>query len=98
MVRTDALFARWEERVGDLRADATARRILGLLGGYPVVSSDRVAGRLNVSERAARAALGVLADRSILAPHEVAASRSGRPRHYWVARDLLGIIAGWPGN
>jgi hypothetical protein len=98
MARTDALFARWEERVSDLRADATARCVLALLGEYPVVTSDRVAGRLAVSERAARGALGVLADRSILAPYRVATTRSGRPRRYWVAGELLAIMAGWPGN
>ena len=54
---TEQLLVEWGRRVGDLRADATARRVLSILIEHPVVSSDLVAARVEVSERAGRAAL-----------------------------------------
>jgi hypothetical protein len=98
LVRSDKLFATWNVRINDLREGATARRLLEILGEHPVVSSDLVANRLDVSERAARNALSALANRAILSPYEKAPTRSGRPRRYWVAGELLELISEWPGS
>jgi Fic family protein len=93
----ERLVGVWGERLHDVRRGATARQIIELLGQSPVVSSDLVAGRLGVSERSARTALHALADRGILQPYGRSASGAGRPRHFWVAAELLQLISGWPG-
>jgi len=93
--RTEQLLAEWGRRVGDLRADATARRVLSTLIEYPVVSSDLVAARVEVSERAARAALTMLAERRILEPYDRASAGPGRPRRFWVAPDIITLVTSW---
>jgi hypothetical protein len=93
--RTEQLLVEWGRRVGDLRADATARRVLSLLIEHPVVSSDLVAARVEVSERAARAALTMLAERSILEPYDTASTGPGRPRRFWVAPDIIAFVTSW---
>jgi Fic family protein len=93
--RSEQLLVGWGGRVDDLRADATARRVLPLLVEHPVVSSDLVATRVEVSERAARAALTMLADRGILQPYEGASAGPGRPRRLWVASDVITLVTSW---
>jgi predicted ArsR family transcriptional regulator len=61
----------------------------------PVVSSDLVAVLVDVSERAARAALTMLADRGILEPFAVAPVGPGRPRRFWMAPDVIALITAW---
>jgi len=91
LVRSQRLLAEWGQRIDDLRADATARLVLPYLVEHPVVSSDLVASRFSVSERAARGALALLADREILEPYEMAVAGPGRPRHFWVATELVAV-------
>ncbi len=95
MLRSELLLEEWGRRIKDLRADATARQVLPLLVEHPVVSSGLVAERVAVSERAARAALAMLAQRGILEPYEAATDRPGRPRRFWVASELIAIATNW---
>jgi hypothetical protein len=48
-----------------------------------------------VSERAARAALALLAERGILEPYDKAAAGPGPPRRFWVASELIAIVTNW---
>lgn len=95
MVRSEQLLEEWGQRIDDLRTDATARLVLPVLIERPVVSSDLIAERMAVSERAARAALAMLAERGILEPYDKAATGPGRPRRFWVARELIAIVTSW---
>jgi len=95
LVRSEQLLEEWSRRIDDLRADATARLVLPILFDHPVVSSDLVAERVAVSERAARAALAVLAERCILEPYDKATARPGRPRRFWVASELIAMVTNW---
>ncbi len=76
-----------------MRADATARLVLPVLVERPVVSSDLVVIRVAVSERTARTALALLAERGIVEPHPQATVRPGRPRRFRVASELVAIAA-----
>jgi Fic family protein len=98
VVRFEHLNDLWQQRLGDVRVHATARRVLDLLGQHPVISSDLVAEQLQVTERSARTALGLLADKDILRPYARPSSRAGRPRRFWVATELLELVSGWPGT
>ena len=69
--------------------------MLPVLIEHPVVSSDLVAERVAVSERAARAALATLAERDIVEPYDKAPAGPGRPRRYWVASELIAIVTNW---
>jgi Fic family protein len=93
--RSEQLLEKWGRRIDDLRADATARRVLPLLFEHPVVSSHLVADRVAVSERAARAALALLAQRGILEPYDKVAVGPGRPRRFWVASELISMVTNW---
>jgi Fic family protein len=90
-----AVVEGWRDRVADLRADAAARAVLEELPGHPVVSAAAAAAGLGVSERAARSALAVLAERGVLAPYQARSGRSGRPRQWWVARELVDLAGRW---
>jgi Fic family protein len=92
-----AVVAAWREQMGDVRSDSAARAVLDELPGHPVVSAAVVAERLGVSERAARSALATLGERGIVEPFAVRAARAGRPRQWWVARDLVDLTARWTG-
>jgi Fic family protein len=94
MVRSEQL-EQWQLRTDDLRSDATARQVLPVLVEHPVISSDLVAERFAVSERAARAALATLAERDIVEPYDKAPAGPGRPRLYWVASELINIVTNW---
>jgi Fic family protein len=98
MTRSEELLNEWNGRIADLREDATARNVLDLLGEHPVVSSELLVTRLGVSSRAALNALQALASAGIVQPYEKTPLRPGRPRHYWVAGELLNLISGWPGS
>jgi predicted ArsR family transcriptional regulator len=95
MVLSKQLLEQWKRRTDDLRADTTTRQVLPVLVGHPVVSSNLVAERVAVSERAARAALATLAQRDIVEPYNKAPVGPGRPRRYWVATGLIDIVTNW---
>lgn len=83
---------RWRARLAGLRADAAAPRVLEVLPQHPVLTATTVAAALGVSERAARSALEALASHGIVEPYEPAHRGRGRPRRWWVARELLDLV------
>jgi hypothetical protein len=91
------LVDRWALRAGDLRRDSAARRLIPLLASNPQLDSVSAAAMINVSERAARTALHSLAERSILRPvaDDEEGRVRGRPRHRFVAGELVDLAAGW---
>ncbi len=88
----EELTGRWVQRLADVRADAAAHRVLGLLPAHPVIGGEIVARELGVSERAARAALETLEEHGILEPFTAAGGAVGRPRRWWVAGELLDLL------
>jgi predicted ArsR family transcriptional regulator len=95
LTRSEQILEEWSRRIDDLRADATARLVLPVLFEHPVVSSELVADRVAVSERAARAALALLAERGIIEPYDKATTGPGRPRRFWVASELIALATNW---
>lgn len=95
-VRVEDVLAGWEAIVADRRADATARRLLPILAAEPVLHAGLVAERLGVSERAALDALTLLADRGVIEPLVAPTRRQGRPRRWFVARQIVDLVADWP--
>jgi Fic family protein len=95
--RVRHLLGEWQDRVADLRADSAAVVLLAVLPEHPVLNAAIAAARAGVSERAARSALDALAARRIVTPLEVRSDTPGRPRSWWVAPELLDLVAGWAG-
>lgn len=87
----------WEDRVGDLRSDAAARSALAVLARRPVTTAALLAAELDVSERSARTALEVLASRGVVVEAEPGVRTRGRPGRWYVAREVVALIARWPG-
>jgi len=88
------LAAGWPHRLAGIRADAAAHKLLPHLTTHPALDVAGAAALAGVSEQAARAALDELAARGILrgatpADH----ARPGRPRRWWVAGELLELLA-----
>jgi len=82
------------DRLSGVRADAAARKLLPHLTTHPALDVATAAALANVTEQAARAALNELAARGILrdaTPTEN--QRPGRPRRWWVAGELLDLLA-----
>ncbi|MGH9047980.1 MAG: Fic family protein, partial [Acidimicrobiales bacterium] len=97
VTKSEEVQGQWRLRLEGLRDDSSAHQIIGLLAEHPVVTSALVANRLGVAERSARGALNVLATHGIVEPHSRTPSGPGRPRRYWVSRELLELVSGWPG-
>jgi Fic family protein len=98
LARSETLLDAWRRRLEGVRADASARRILEVLAERPVLSAAVVAARLGVSARAGQAALGVLAEHDIVQRYradDAGAGGPGRPTQYWVASELVALVAGW---
>ncbi len=93
--RIEALLADWRGRLGHLRSDATARRVIEILPELPVLSAALVAECLGVSERAARDALEMLSAREMIEPFEAMPARVGRPRRLWLAKALTDAVSGF---
>jgi Fic family protein len=94
-LRARDLFDAWRSRLEAQRADATSRKVLDLLGEHPVISSDVIAAQLGVSERTARSAIHSLVEHEIVQPYEQRSRHRGRPRSFWVATELIDLIAQW---
>src|ERR1039458_8179106 len=95
--RSEELYGDWLVRLSKIREDAASRKVIELLGDYPGISSEVIAARLGISERASRSALNTLSELGILSQYEQALVRPGRPRHFWVASELIDLVSGWPG-
>ena len=93
----DEVLAGWRHQVEDLRADATARRVVELLAAHPVVDVATVSAALGVSDVAARSALVQLEERSVLRAWHRSDGAPGRPRRWWAAPALLQLVGGWAG-
>jgi Fic family protein len=93
----DALLDDWDARVRDLRADAAARRLLAVLPAHPLLSVDTAASSAGISATAARTALQALTDRHVLEEQTAAATGPGRPRRWWLARELVDLVGAWAG-
>jgi hypothetical protein len=88
----DALMADWRARLGDLRADAAARKIAEILPAHPVITAATVARLVDVSDTAARTAIEQLHARGIVEPYAVPARGPGRPRTWWFAKELADLV------
>jgi Fic family protein len=87
------LRRRWEDQLAGVRSDAAARRLLDLLPAHLVLTAPLVAELLGVSGPAARAAVDALATRGILQPLDLHPTRPGRPPQWWMAGELLAVVA-----
>ena len=84
----------WPTRLADLRVDAAARRLVDHVVAHPALDVDTVVELLNVSRPSARAALMALEQRAVLRQAQVpGTSGPGRPRTWWVAGELLDLLA-----
>jgi len=84
----------WPARLGGIRSGAAARRLVDLIPTHPALDVATAAGLLDVSDPAARTALETLASRGVLRPASLPANGGpGRPRHWWVAGELLDLLA-----
>ena len=93
--RIHELLADWDQRVADLRVDAAARSLVGVLPEHPALNVAVVASRLGISERAARDALRTLAERGIVAPVGMRSTTRGRPPMWFLATELLDLVGAW---
>lgn len=90
--RVESLVGSWAPRLADLRADAAARRLLPHLPAAPVLDVRSAARLVGVSQRAIRAALGVLVERGILTVARRAATGPGRPAQVWIAPEVFRLF------
>ncbi len=90
----EEVLARWTQQAAGLRRDAAARQLIPHLAQHPVVNAALVAELLTVSEQTARVAIAQLATHGVLAEFAwPSIRRPGRPRQWWVAGDLLALLA-----
>ena len=88
------LVASWPTRLAGLRADSAARRLVDHVIVHPALDVDAVVGLLDVSRPSARAALIALEQRGVLRQaHVPGTGEPGRPRTWWVAGELLDLLA-----
>ncbi len=88
------LVASWPRRLGGIRSDAAAHRLVQQIATHPALDVATAAGLLDVSPPAARTALETLAERGVLRPASIPGHGGpGRPRRWWVADELLDLLA-----
>ena len=90
----DALLSEWRARLANLRTDAAARAIVEILPAHPVISVANAAHLVGVSDTAARTAIEQLHARRIVEPYAVPGRTPGRPRAWWLARELADLVRG----
>jgi Fic family protein len=88
----DAVMNDWRARVADTRVDSAARSILEVLPAHPVITVRTAARLVSVTETTARTALSLLHERDILERYDVPGSGDGRPRNWWLTRQLVDLI------
>jgi Fic family protein len=93
MASTEELVKEWRVKLAGVRRDAAVHRVVDLLVEQPVLSAPVVADRLGVSVAAAHTALSQLAALGVVEPYEPRRSGRGRPTHYWVASQLMQLVA-----
>ena len=90
--RVSELLEEWRVATADLRADASARRLVEVLPARPVLSAALAAQLVGVSEQAARGALRELVAREVLLEVADRPRRVGPPRRWFVAERLLALL------
>ncbi len=98
LARSEELLAEWRVRLVHVREDAVAHRVIDLLAEQPVLSSATIADRLGVSPRSGQSALSTLARHGIVVRYRPEPNGPGRPTQYWMASELLELVARWPGR
>ena len=91
-------MAAWRGRLVGVRGDADAHRVIDLLAEQPVLSAALIADRLGVSARSGQSALATLARHGIVERYRPERAGPGRPTQYFMATELLELVAGWPGS
>lgn len=91
----EALLTAWATSLEDIRQDAAAHRVVGLLPQMPVLTAASVAPAAGVSVRSARSALGLLEQREVVAQIDVPAQQQGRPLRVYAAVELLEVVRSW---
>jgi predicted ArsR family transcriptional regulator len=77
-----------------VRSDAAARRLVDQVLTHPALDVNTAVNLLDVSRPTARAALEALAERGVLRLADLPATgEPGRPRAWWVAGELLDLLA-----
>ena len=88
------LVATWPTRLAGIRSDAAARRLVDHVIMHPALDVETAADLLDVSRPTARTALEALAERGVLRRADVPSmGQLGRPRRWWVAGELLDLLA-----
>ncbi len=88
----DALMSVWRARLADLRADAAARKVVEILPAHPVITAATAARLVHASDTATHAAMEQLHERRIVEPYAVPGGAPGRPRRWWLARELAELV------
>lgn len=88
------LVAGWPGRLEGIRSDAAAHRLVEHVVTHPALDAQTTAELLGVTLPAARTALDALADRGVLRVTDLPGGGApGRPRRWWVAGELLDLLA-----
>jgi Fic family protein len=90
----ELLQREWLDRLAGVRTHATARRIVEILPGTPVLDAHRAAELTGVSDVSARAALARLQEAGALR----LLKQDARRGRVWVADELLGILNAFEWN
>jgi Fic family protein len=93
MEGTEELRKEWRFRLAGVRSDSSTRRLLEEFIEQPVLSASVAADRMSLSVRAIQGALNTLAERGIVERYRPAHRGRGRPTQYWVARELVDLVA-----
>lgn len=88
------LVATWPARLEGIRSDAAARRLIDHVIMHPALDVETAVGLLDVSRPTARTALEALSERGVLRRADLPSTGElGRPRSWWVAGELLDLLA-----
>ncbi len=93
MAGTEELRKEWRFRLAGVRSDSSTRRLLEEFIEQPVLSASVAADRMSLTVRAIQGALNTLAERGIVERYRPADKGRGRPTQYWVARELVELVA-----
>ena len=93
MEGTEQLRKEWRFRLAGVRSVSSTRRLLEEFIEQPVLSASVAADRMSLSVRAIQGALNTLAERGIVERSRPAHRGRGRPTQYWVARELVDLVA-----
>ena len=97
----DAMRAAWRARLAArpgraLRSDAAAWRVLDLLPRHLLLTSDVVGAALEVTPKAAIAALRQVAEAGVLVEYGTVSRGRGQPAKLYVSTELLGLAGATP--